>query len=150
MSRLQAMASSQDLVTASGGGPVSLADVIGKALTPFGRANVDIDDGLAELTIRGEMAIGMGLLLHEMATNAAKYGALSVRGGRVTLAPDPSPDGRAAFTWRERGGPEVAAPAKPGFGTRLFQQVLRPLGGEVKFAFQPSGFYARAEFPTVR
>ena len=149
MSRLQAMAASQDLVMASGGGAVSLADVVGKALTPFGRAEVDLDPALAEVTIRGEMAIGMGLLLHEMATNAVKYGALSAPGGRVTLAPDAAPDGYGAFTWRESGGPEVAPQVKPGFGTRLLQQVLRPQGGEVQFAFNPTGFSARAQFPTV-
>jgi len=150
MSRLQAMAASQDLVMASGGGAVSLADVIGKSLTPFGPTNVDIDPTLADVTIRGEMAIGMGLLLHEMATNAVKYGALSARGGRVTVSPDAAADGRGAFTWRESGGPKVAMAVKPGFGTRLLQQVLRPQGGEVQFAFEPAGFFARAEFPTVR
>ena len=150
MARLQAMAASQDLVMASGGGPVALADVIGKALTPFGRANVDIDPALGEITIRGEMAAGMGLLLHEMATNAVKYGAFSARTGRLTIALDAAPEDRAAFIWRETGGPAVTPPTKPGFGTRLLQRVLRPQGGEVTFAFEPAGFQARAEFPTVR
>ena len=150
MARLQAMANSQDLVTASGGRPVGLADVIEQALSPFGRARVDLDPALAEITIRGEMAIGMGLLLHEMATNAVKYGALSNSKGRVAIALETAPDGRAAFAWRERAGPAVTRPKTPGFGTRLLQQVLRPQGGEVTFAFEPQGFRARAEFPTVR
>jgi PAS domain S-box-containing protein len=150
MSRLQAMASSQDLVTASGGGPVSLGDVIGAALAPFGKARVDLDTAIAQVTIRGEMAVGMGLLLHEMATNAVKYGALSNNRGRVIIALETVADGRAAFGWREAEGPAVAGPVKPGFGTRLLQQVLRPQGGEVTFAFEPQGFRARAEFPTVR
>jgi len=96
------------------------------------------------------MAIGMGLLLHEMATNAVKYGALSNNRGRVIIAVEPAADGRAAFVWREEGGPPVTAPERPGFGTRLLQQVLRPQGGEVKFGFEPHGFYARTEFPAVR
>jgi PAS domain S-box-containing protein len=150
MSRLQAMANSQDLVTASGGGPVSLSDVIQKALSPFGRARVDLDPAIAEVTIRGEMAVGMGLLLHEMATNAVKYGALSSDQGRVAIILDPAGEDRAAFTWRESGGPPVTGAHDPGFGTRLLQQVLRPQGGEVTFAFEPEGFQARAEFPTVR
>ena len=70
MSRLQAMANSQDLVTASGGGSVGLGDVIDKALSPFGQGRVDLDPAIADVIIRGEMAVGMGLLLHEMATNA--------------------------------------------------------------------------------
>jgi PAS domain S-box-containing protein len=149
MSRLQAMADSQDLVTASGGRPVLLADVVGKALSPFGQAHLDLDPRMSDITIRGDMAIGMGLLLHEMATNAVKYGALSNGHGRVTIALDGAPEGRAAFAWRETGGPPVSSPNGPGFGTRLLQQVLRPQGGEVQFEFEPHGFKARAEFPAV-
>jgi PAS domain S-box-containing protein len=149
MSRLQAMANSQDLVTASGGRPVGLADVIDKALSPFGKGRVDLDPAIAEVTIRGEMAVGMGLLLHEMATNAVKYGALSRGKGRVALTLETAPEGRGAFAWRETGGPPVKAPERPGFGTRLLQQVLRPQGGEVTFQFEPQGFWARTEFPTV-
>jgi PAS domain S-box-containing protein len=150
MSRLEAMARSQDLVTASGGGPVGLAAVIDQALSPFGKARVDVDPAIAEVTIRGEMSIGMGLLLHEMATNAVKYGALSNSKGRVAVTWEAAPDDRGAFAWREIDGPAVALSNTQGFGTRLLQQVLRPLGGEVKFEFKPDGFWARAEFPTVR
>jgi PAS domain S-box-containing protein len=147
MARLQAMADSQDLVTASGGRPVALSDVIGQALKPFGPARVSIDPAMAEVTLRGDMAIGTGLLLHEMATNAVKYGALSNGKGRVAVALEPAREGRAAFSWRESGGPPSGEPNKPGFGTRLLQQVLRPQGGEVTFAFAPEGFQARVEFP---
>lgn len=150
LARLQAMADSQDLVTASGGGPVNLGEVIGVAAAPFGRAHMDVDAAIAETTIRGEMAPGMGLLIHEMATNAVKYGALSTRQGRVAITLETAPDGRAAFAWREVGGPPVRLSNAPGFGTRLLQQVLRPQGGEVRFAFEPDGFQARVEFPTVR
>jgi PAS domain S-box-containing protein len=150
MARLQAMAASQDLVTASGGGPVGLGDVIGKALAPFGGTRIDLDPAIGQVIIPGEMAPGMGLLLHEMATNAVKYGALSNRQGRVGIALDPAADDRAAFTWREANGPPVLSPNPPGFGTRLLLLVLRPQGGEVGFAFEPAGFHARVEFPTVR
>jgi two-component sensor histidine kinase len=148
MARLQAMADSQDLVTASGGRPVALSDVIGKALAPFGPARVTLDPAMSEVTLRGDMAIGMGLLLYEMATNAVKYGALSTPRGRVGIALETAPDGRSAFSWRETGGPPAATPIKPGFGTRLLKQVMRPQGGEVTFAFEPEGFHARVEFPT--
>lgn len=150
MARLQAMATSQDLVTASGGGPVALAEVISKALAPFGRANISIDPGISQVVIRGEMAVAMGLLLHEMATNAVKYGALSNRSGRVTLTLEAEGADSAAFVWREAGGPPVSSTTKPGFGTRILQQALRPQGGKVIFAFEPQGFYARAKFPVVR
>jgi PAS domain S-box-containing protein len=150
MARLQAMADSQDLVTEAGGRAVALADVVTRALKPFGLGRVDLDAGLGDVTLRGDMAIGMGLLVHEMATNAVKYGSLSAAGGRIAVGLDGAPEGRAAFTWREAGGPPVSPPEKPGFGTRLLQLVLRPQGGDVSFAFDPDGFRARVEFPTVR
>jgi len=102
------------------------------------------------VNLRGDMAIGMGLLLYEMATNAAKYGALSNRGGRVAIKTEPAGETRAAFRWEEAGGPEVKSAHKPGFGTRLLNQALRQQGGDVKFDFHPQGFNARVEFPTVR
>jgi PAS domain S-box-containing protein len=150
MARLQAMANSQDLVTASGGRPVSLADVIGTAVAPFGRGRFDLDPALSEVTLRGEMAAGMGLLLHEMATNAVKYGALSNRAGRVAINRDTAPEGCAAFAWKEIGGPEVVPSNSRGFGTRLLNQVLRNQGGDVRFSFEREGFLAYVEFPTVR
>jgi PAS domain S-box-containing protein len=150
MARLQAMANSQDLVTASGRGAVVLAKVIGQSVAPFGLSRFDIDPALSEVVLGGEMAAGMGLLLHEMATNAVKYGALSNRTGRVAVEFEDAGDGRAAFVWRETGGPEVATTNNPGFGTRLLKQVLRNQGGEVAFAFEPHGFRARTEFPIVR
>ncbi|MGZ6047346.1 MAG: sensor histidine kinase [Phenylobacterium sp.] len=150
MARLQAMADSQDLVTEAGGRPVPLTDVLAKALTPFGAGRVDLEPAMSQVTLRGDMAIGMGLLVHEMATNAVKYGALSSDDGRIAIGLDGAPEGRAAFTWREAGGPPVLPPDKPGFGTRLLQLVLRPQGGDVSFAFDPDGFRARVEFPTVQ
>ena len=148
--RLQAMANSQDLVTASGGRPVSLADVINISVAPFGQARFDLDPALGDITVRGDIAAGMGLLLHEMATNAVKYGALSSRAGRVAITVETATDARAAFAWRETGGPPVAPVASQGFGTRLLNQVLRNQGGDVTFAFEPEGFRACVEFPTVR
>jgi PAS domain S-box-containing protein len=150
MARLQAMADAQDLVTATGGRPVALTDIFEKALAPFGASRFDVDPQLAELTLRGDMAIGMGLLLYEMATNAVKHGSLSNRAGRVAIMAEPAPEGRAAFRWQEAGGPDVATPSQPGFGTRLLNQALRQQGGEVKFDFHAQGFNARVEFPTVR
>lgn len=150
MARLQAMAVSQDLVTASGGRPVDLGDLIRTALAAFDLAHFEIDPSLNGVTVPGEIAVGAGLLLHELATNAVKYGALSNAKGRVCLVRESSPAGRAAFGWREAGGPSVTKPTRQGFGTRLLQQALRNQGGEVAFRFEPEGFEARAEFPAAQ
>jgi two-component sensor histidine kinase len=68
----------------------------------------------------------------------------------VAITVDAASEGRAAFAWRETAGPPVALSNSQGFGTRLLNQVLRNQGGDVTFAFEPEGFRARVEFPTVR
>lgn len=145
--RLDAMAKSQDLVTATSGGPVQLADVLEVALTPFGLARFEIAPEFAGVTIAGQMAAALGLLLHEMATNAVKYGALSVRNGRVRIASGEGADGRVVLQWQEAGGPPVVPPPKPGFGSRVLETALTPFGGKVTPAFREPGFEARVEFP---
>jgi PAS domain S-box-containing protein len=150
MARMQAMAASQDLVTATGGRAVDLAEVIAQSLAPFDLNRFKLDKALGGVAVQGQIAVGMGLLLHELATNASKYGALSNTRGRVILSRAEAPDGRVAFAWRERGGPKVARSNRRGFGTRLLQQVLRNQGGAVKFDFEPDGFRAHVECPAAR
>jgi PAS domain S-box-containing protein len=150
IARMQAMATSQDLVTAAGGRPVEVADVMVKALAPFDLKRFKIDPALGQACIQGQMVAGMGLLLHEMATNAVKYGALSNSRGKVQLTRAEAPEGRIAFEWREAGGPRVKAAGRRGFGTRLLEQVLRNQGGLVKFDLDPAGFHAYVECPEAR
>lgn len=144
--RLAAMAQSQDLVTASGGRPVQLYDLAAQALKPFGLTHFDIEPAVAGLMVHGDVAAGLALLLHEMATNAVKYGALSRPEGRISLRPGQAGPGMAALHWQERGGPPVAPSNRRGFGSRLLQAALRQQGGKVEPEFQPEGFTARMEF----
>jgi PAS domain S-box-containing protein len=146
--RLQAMARSQDLVTAAGGRPVQLSQVAQQVLTPFGLTRFDIDPEIGQLMAAGDVATGLALLLHEMATNAVKYGALSNRKGRIAIArlSDAGP-GLVAIGWRERGGPQVRRVGCRGFGSKLLEAVLRNHGGKVDAAFPLAGFEARVEFP---
>jgi len=150
MARLQAMADSQDLVTASGGLPVPLADVVATTLTPFDAGRFQVDGTLAEVTVGGDVAVALGLLLHELSTNAVKYGALSAAAGRVEIVRVESPHGHAALHWTEQGGPEVRPTARKGFGSRLLEVCLRPQGGQVEAAFDRQGFRARITFPVER
>lgn len=149
MGRLHSMAASQDLLTATGGHAVELSGVIEKALAPFDLDRFDLDATLGGDRIESTVAVGMGLLLHEMATNATKYGALSNAGGRVIIRRAPADEDRVAFEWRESGGPPVTPTDNKGFGTRLLQQVLRNQGGAVKFEFEPAGFHAHVECPSA-
>jgi two-component sensor histidine kinase len=81
------------------------------------------------------------LALNELATNAAKYGALSRPGGRVELRWEIK-DAQLNLSWRETGGPPVIAPSRRGFGSRLLEEVLRSdLGGETKLEFPADGVH---------
>jgi PAS domain S-box-containing protein len=142
--RIHAMAASQDLLTASGGRAVVLGDLFDQLLPVFDLARFDIAPDARSLTMPGETAVGVALLLHELGTNAVKYGALSA-GGRVEIRREPSEAG-AAIEWRESGGPPVSPPARRGFGTRLLDAALRDRGGRVESHFAPEGFRALIEF----
>jgi PAS domain S-box-containing protein len=144
--RLDSMAQAQDLVTAAGGRPIQLADLVARTLTPFGLDRFELTAEIAGLTVRGDVTAGLALLLHEMATNAVKYGALSKPGGSVALKADGAGPGMATLEWRERGGPPVEPSNRRGFGSRLLQAALRQQGGKVEPDFRPDGFHARMEF----
>jgi PAS domain S-box-containing protein len=149
MARLQAMAAAQDLVTMTGGRPVDLAQVARQTLTAFGLPRFELDPAFDGVMIVDEIAVGLGLLLHEMATNAVKYGALSNRSGKVRIVRADTSSGMVVMHWCETGGPPVKPGPRRGFGTRVLEAALRTQGGKVEFAFEPQGFEARIEFPSA-
>lgn len=148
MARLRALADSQDLVTAAAGKPLRLGDLLTRALNPFDLGRFDIDPALGEISIPGELAVAMALLLHEMSTNAVKYGALSAPAGRVRVARAGDGDGKVRLAWIEQGGPEVKPVTRRGFGSRLLDISLRNNGGHVVARFAPAGFQADVYIPS--
>lgn len=104
-----------------------------------------------DLQIGPKTALSLSLMLHELATNAAKYGALSVRSGCVRMDWSVQKSGCEDvlhFTWREQGGPAVQPPSRKGFGSRLIQRGLAgQIGGEVQLAYEPSGVVCRLTAP---
>jgi two-component sensor histidine kinase len=85
------------------------------------------------------MALALAMALQELATNAVKYGALSNEAGQVHIAWR-NDDGRLHLTWTETGGPEVKAPTRRGFGTRLIERSLvQDLGGTARIDFPVTG-----------
>jgi PAS domain S-box-containing protein len=155
--RLQALARAHDLIFRHDWEGASLSDVVGTAAAAHG--GVAREAGGSGDVIRAagppvrlapEAAVALAMALHELATNAAKYGALSAPSGRVEVAWAPNPDGRALdLTWREEGGPPIAAPpARRGFGSGLLELGLaRQLGGEVALAFPRDGLRCRIRLP---
>ena len=99
-----------------------------------------------QIALDGGRALSLTLVIHELATNAAKYGALSVPGGSLTV--DWVVQGSVLrLTWTERGGPEVQQPDRRGFGSRLIDRSLQSHNGHAIFTFRPSGVEAELTLP---
>lgn len=150
-SRLVALAKSHDLLMKDVRGTADLREILEAELLPY-----SVDTALGRtLTLSGEAvrlssraAVGFGLVVHELATNAAKYGAYA-GAGSIDVSWRVS-DGPIVLQWRERGGPVVAQPLKSGFGSRLIDSVLRgELRGAVEARFAPHGFEAELQFQRV-
>ena len=139
--RFEALARAQDLLTASNWQASNLDGVVRSALA-------SVNDG-ERIAISGEpievgarAALSFTLVLHELATNAVKYGALSVPDGRVVVdwqLQQCAGTERLVFTWAEQGGPPVTMPTRKGFGTRLIDSMGRSFGGRSELRYPPEG-----------
>jgi PAS domain S-box-containing protein len=142
MARLMALARANDVLVAETWKGASLTAVAFEMAKPHGEAERFTIEG-PEVHLGPETATAMALGLHELATNAAKYGALSTPEGRVSLTWALDGEGaarRLRLTWREGGGPEVATPAQRGFGSRLIERGLaHALKAEVRLAYHVTG-----------
>jgi len=138
--RLGAMARTHDLLTAGGWQSANLAHIIEQTLKPFGLENFSI--GGPDLVVSSRAAMAFALGLHELATNAVKYGALSSAAGHILISWTLNSDQPEtfSFTWRENDGPAVAPPNRKGFGTRLIEAVLAAeVSGQVELTYAPGG-----------
>lgn len=147
--RLVSLSAAHDVLTRENWEGASLREIAQVALAPFDDSRISLDGPELRLGARGALALSMAL--HELATNATKYGALSQEGGRVSLAWRARPDDgawRVDLTWQERGGPAVVPPRRRGFGTRLLTQGLKhDLHGDATLAFAPEGLICRITAP---
>jgi two-component system CheB/CheR fusion protein len=145
LGRLRALRRAQPPTGAGTGGTVELAGLVADELAPYeGRhAAAGPPVRLAE-----DAALPVALSLHELATNAAKHGALSVPGGQVLVSWDAG-GGGLALRWREEGGPAVAGPpARGGFGSRLLAQaVSHQAGGTLALDWHPAGLRCTITLP---
>lgn len=146
--RLQAMAASHDLLVSQSWYGADLKELVLAHLAQ------SIDPGSPQIEIEGDphsitadAAQNLGLALHELTTNAAKYGALSVLGGKLSVSWT-TVDGKIRLVWKERGGPEVVPPRRNGFGRMLLERLVGPaLDGDVSIDFAPEGVSCVIEFP---
>jgi two-component system, chemotaxis family, CheB/CheR fusion protein len=146
--RLRAMARAHDLITARNTGEVCLRDLILAQVEPCVSETGQLDYDGPHMQIRPEAANALGLVLHELATNAAKYGALGTETGRVTIRWQGDGPGRVRIDWTEAGGPRVSPPVRRGFGTTLIESSLsHGLGGEIALDYRPEGLHAVMALP---
>ncbi|MCJ2018960.1 histidine kinase [Methylobacterium sp. E-065] len=150
--RILSLSKTHDLLTREDWSGATLNEVLENELSPY-RAGCDhiVLDG-PEVALPPRHVLALGMTVHELTTNAAKYGALSTADGRVEVSwrVDRSETGAAwlRLTWRESGGPAVAPPARRGFGTRLIAGgVGRELAGDVDLDFDVDGLRCRIDVP---
>ena len=153
--RLQALATSHDLLVQESWYGVSLFELVRSQLGHYlDRVGTQVSlDGPA-VVLKPEAAQSLGLALHELATNAAKYGALSVPGGNVSISWRRMPANEAhgvEICWNEEGGPKVKQPRQRGFGSMVIEQNLtRALDAEVTLNFAPGGLRCRIVIPVTQ
>lgn len=144
--RLEALATSYSRLTRSSSEQPDLLQLVRDVLAPFsGRIRVKPSEACR---IRSEASVPMALALHELATNASKYGALSTESGEVLVAWEIAADGSIVFHWTEIGGPAPAEAASEGFGSRLLRNVFSGAGGgELHAERRPEGMAFQIRLP---
>ncbi len=155
MGRVRALSASYALLSRENWVSVALREIVEEELNPFAaaeRPNVHVAGDDVQLAPAGALALGMAI--HELATNAVKYGSLSAPEGSVTVTwrvENAAPEPALVIAWHERGGPVVGTPGRAGFGTTLVRRSLSgELGGEADFDFRPEGLCAVLRAPLAR
>jgi len=148
--RIKSLATTHELLSHARWHGVSLQEIIQREIAPYTAGKSEISG--PNITLRPEAAQAMAMVLHELATNAAKYGALSNHTGRVSVRwfwlPNGIPQQQLAIEWQETNGPPVSAPSASGYGTSIIRELLPyELGGTVDLSFAPGGVQCRLEIP---
>jgi len=149
--RIRSMARTHELLSATQWHGISVRELVQRELAPYATSiNTEING--PDVVLKVEAGQAMGMVLHELVTNAAKYGALSAQHGRVSIRWERRLNGHPRFPlvveWREIGGPSVVIPKNSGFGTSTIRDLVPyEFGGKVDLVFAPSGVQCRLELP---
>ena len=142
--RLQAMARAYALVSRANWKDTPVAQLVHQEIDAFGAGRFQVSG--IPLNLKPQQGLPIGLVVHELATNAAKYGALSRPEGSVHIQWN-IVDGRFHFNWEEKGGPPVEKPSGEGFGLALVRgEIAHRLGGKVETSFDPRGVQVHMSF----
>jgi PAS domain S-box-containing protein len=148
--RIQALANVNRLFVESRWAGAELRDLVTQELAPYcqhqdDRVQIDGADQLLE----PNSAQAIAVTIHELATNAVKYGALSATNGRVRIAWAPTADANLVLSWIETGGPPVTPPKRQGFGTRVIPNLIRQIRGQMRLDWRPDGLACEIILPTT-
>jgi two-component sensor histidine kinase len=137
--RIIALAAAHDLLTDRSWAGADIVELVTRAVAPFVATQIRLAG--PSLDVLPSQALGLSMALHELATNAAKYGPLSRPEGRVDLRWDVQQD-ELKLSWRESGGSLVVPPTRRGFGSRLIENALSAeLDGQIHLEFLPGGVH---------
>ena len=150
--RIASLAKTHTLLTTKRWRAIAFRDILQSELEPYRQtAHVNFDG--PDFDLEAEIATTIGMVIHELTTNAAKYGALSSPDGRIDIgwavetAKESDKPAMVSLTWQERGGPEVQQQTHKGFGSTLIEQlIVRQFGGSTEFVFAPAGLLFSATF----
>lgn len=148
--RVRALALSHELLSQSRWQGADMARLIAEEFAPYqGRGEPRVRTQGPSIILPADKAQTVALVIHELATNAVKYGALSVQEGRVNLAWGLH-DGQLSLNWTERGGPDVVPPRTKGFGTKIIEASLnRRKGDAARFQWRPEGLHCEIDLSIV-
>lgn len=138
--RMQALQATNDLITRAPKMEADIESIVRRELAPYDTSRCTLRGG--PLALRSDIARAVGLVVHELTTNAVKYGALSNPDGRVEVAWTHN-GGTIELNWRERGAQNGEAPTRVGFGTKLIDVTAKGLNGSVEREFGDGGMSCR-------
>src|SRR3982075_2427830 len=148
-SRLLALGRAHDLLLQARWSSASLAHIVRSAIEPYENqdaARFSISG--PEIQVTSGSVIALAMMFNELCTNTTKFGALSVPAGRIEIVwTIDEKNQRLHLTWTENGGPEVHAPTRRSFGTRLIETLGKQLNGKVEMAYAPNGFIYALDVP---
>ncbi len=152
--RLEALGRAQDVLTREHRQPVQLGDLLQEGLAAYGGSRGDhVRLAGPAICVRADATQPLAMTFHELATNAAKYGAFADVSGTLDVTWDlASPNGTSlAIEWREKGGPPIETPVRQGFGTRLVRSMVeRQLHGTLTSSWEPDGVRYLISLPLQR
>jgi PAS domain S-box-containing protein len=149
--RVQALANAHTLLSRSRWAGADLRSLVREELAPYCQdAELRVRIEGSSLALEPNTAQSMAVAVHELTTNAVKYGALSVPTGHVQVEWSYAAEGRFIFRWTETGGPPVKPPTRRGFGTRVLERLVRgPLKGEVRYDWREQGLLCEIIVPEL-